>query len=99
MGATTSVSEILTHLWTTIEQRKQQRPAGSYTVQLLEAGQNEILKKVGEEAVEVIVAAAGEGDERVIYEMSDLIYHAMVLLAARDLSWHDLETELARRFG
>jgi phosphoribosyl-ATP pyrophosphohydrolase len=93
------VSDILAQLWATIEQRKQQRPAGSYTVQLLEAGENEILKKIGEEAVEVIIAAKGEGDDRVLYEMSDLIYHAMVLLAARDLAWSDVEAELARRFG
>jgi phosphoribosyl-ATP pyrophosphohydrolase len=93
------VSDILAQLWATIEQRKQQRPAGSYTVQLLETGENEILKKIGEEAVEVIIAAKGEGDDRVLYEMSDLIYHAMVLLAARDLAWSDVEAELARRFG
>jgi len=89
----------LTQLWATIEQRKQQRPAGSYTVQLLEAGENEILKKIGEEAVEVIIAAKGEGDDRVLYELADLIYHSMVLLAARDLAWSDVEAELARRFG
>lgn len=99
MGVTTSVSDILAQLWTTIEQRKTQRPAGSYTVQLLEAGENEILKKIGEEAVEVIIAAKGEGDDRVLYEMADMIYHAMVLLAARDLTWSDVEAELARRFG
>ncbi len=93
------MSDILAQLWATIEQRKQQRPAGSYTVQLLDAGENEILKKIGEEAVEVIIAAKGEGDDRVLYEMSDLIYHAMVLLAARDLAWSDVEAELARRFG
>jgi phosphoribosyl-ATP pyrophosphohydrolase len=93
------VNDTLAQLWATIEQRKQQRPAGSYTVQLLEAGENEILKKIGEEAIEVIIAAKGEGDGRVLYEMADLIYHAMVLLAARDLTWSDVEAELARRFG
>lgn len=93
------MSDTLSYLWATIEQRKQQRPPGSYTVQLLEAGENEILKKIGEEAVEVIIAAKGEGDDRVLYEMADMIYHAMVLLAARDLTWSDLEAELARRFG
>jgi phosphoribosyl-ATP pyrophosphohydrolase len=95
----TAVSDTLAQLWATIDQRKLQRPAGSYTVQLLEAGENEILKKIGEEAVEVIIAAKGEGDGRVLYEMADLIYHAMVLLAARDLTWSDVEAELARRFG
>lgn len=93
------MSDTLTRLWATIEARKAQRPAGSYTVQLLEAGENEILKKVGEEAVEVIIAAKGEGNDRVLYESADLIYHVMVLLAARDLTWGDVEAELARRFG
>jgi phosphoribosyl-ATP pyrophosphohydrolase len=93
------VSDPLAQLWATIEQRKAQRPANSYTVQLLEAGENEILKKIGEEAVEVIIAAKGEGDDRVLYELADLIYHALVLLAARDLAWADVEAELARRFG
>ena len=93
------MSDTLAHLWATIQQRQQQRPAGSYTVQLLEAGENEILKKIGEEAVEVIIAAKGEGDDRLLYEMADLIYHAMVLLAARGLAWNDVEAELARRFG
>jgi phosphoribosyl-ATP pyrophosphohydrolase len=93
------VSDTLNQLWATIEQRKAQRPPGSYTVQLLEAGENEILKKIGEEAVEVIIAAKSEGDSRVLYELADLIYHSMVLLAARDLAWSDVEAELARRFG
>ena len=93
------MSDTLTQLWKAIEQRKAQRPAGSYTVQLLEAGENEILKKIGEEAVEVIIAAKGEGDDRVLYEMADMIYHAMVLLAVRDLTWSDVEAELVRRFG
>lgn len=93
------MSDTLTQLWDTIQQRKAQRPSGSYTVQLLEAGENEILKKIGEEAIEVIIAAKGESDDRVLYEMADMIYHAMVLLAARDLTWSDVEAELARRFG
>lgn len=92
-------NDTLSQLWTTLQQRKEQRPAGSYTVQLLEAGENEILKKIGEEAVEVIIAAKGEGDDRVLYELADLIYHSMVMLAARDLSWDAVEAELARRFG
>lgn len=90
---------VLSHLWAVIEERKRQRPAGSYTVELLDAGQSKILKKVGEEAAEVVVAAAFEGDDRVIYETADLIYHVMVLLAARDLHWDAVEAELARRFA
>lgn len=99
MRLETTVSDTLAQLWATIEQRKQQRPEGSYTVRLLDTGQNEILKKIGEEAVEVIVAAANEGDERVVYEMADLLYHALVLLAVRGQAWADVEAELTRRFG
>jgi phosphoribosyl-ATP pyrophosphohydrolase len=65
---------------------------------LFSAGENEILKKIGEEAVEVLIAAKSEGNERVIYEMADLVYHSLVLLAARGLTWADVEQELARRF-
>ena len=92
------VGDALTSLWQTILQRKQDRPEGSYTVELLAAGDSVILKKLGEEAVEVIVAASVESGDRVIYEMADLLYHALVLLAAHDLSWYDVEAELARRF-
>lgn len=92
------MSNTLGTLWHVIEERKRQRPPGSYTVRLLEAGENEILKKLGEEAIEVIVAAKGEGNDRLVYEMADLIYHSLVLLAARDLSWPDVEHELERRF-
>ena len=92
------MSDALNTLWAIIEQRKSDRPAGSYTVQLLDTGQLEIMKKIGEESVEVILAAAGEGDERLLYEMADLFYHNLVLLAARDMQFSDLEAELVRRF-
>lgn len=92
------MSDVLDTLWVTIESRQRAMPAGSYTAHLLAKGENEILKKLGEEVVEVIVAAKGEGDERVVYELADLIYHALVLLAARGQSWQDVEAELARRF-
>lgn len=87
----------LAQLWEVIEARKKQRPPGSYTVHLLEAGEDEILKKIGEEAIEVIVAAKGQGDERVTYEIADLCYHVMILLAVRDQSWDDVTAELERR--
>lgn len=90
--------DALSFLWQTILQRKQDKPEGSYTTALLEGGDSLILKKLGEEAIEVIVAASVEGDDRLIYEMADLMYHALVLLAAHDLSWHDVENELTRRF-
>ncbi len=92
------MSDVLEQLWNTIEDRKAHPRSGSYTASLFAAGENEILKKVGEEAIEVIVAAKGEGDARVVYEAADLVYHLLVLLAARDLTWNDVEEELRRRF-
>ena len=84
-------------LYETIQQRKQNPPPGSYTATLFAAGENEILKKMGEEAIEVIIAAKGEGDDRVIYELADFIYHSLVLLAQRDIAWSDIEAELSQR--
>ncbi len=91
------MSVILDELFTVILDRKQNPRPGSYTVRLMEAGENEILKKVGEEAMEVILAAKGEGNDRLIAEIADLTYHLLVLLAARGLDWADVEQELARR--
>ncbi|NPA90613.1 MAG: phosphoribosyl-ATP diphosphatase [Chloroflexi bacterium] len=92
------MSEVLQQLWQTIQERKQHPTPNSYTASLFAKGEQEILKKIGEEAVEVIVAGLREGNERLIYETADLLYHLMVLLAARDLTWEDVEQELARRF-
>ena len=92
------MGDVLATLFATIEARKREMPAGSYTTQLLQAGQPEICKKVGEEAVEVVVAALAQDDERVLSEMADLIYHNFVLLAARGLTVEALEAELQRRF-
>jgi phosphoribosyl-ATP pyrophosphohydrolase len=91
------MSNVLELLFQTIEQRKQNPPMGSYTAKLFADGENEILKKLGEEAIEVIIAAKGQTEERIIYEMADVIYHGMVLLSARDLQWSAVEQELQRR--
>jgi len=88
---------VLETLFATILDRQANPRPGSYTVHLLEAGEDEILKKVGEEAMEVILAAKGQGDERLISEIADLFYHLLVLLAARGLSLADVEDELVRR--
>ena len=72
-------------LWRTIAERAAQRPAGSYTTELLEAGIGACARKVGEEAVEVSVAALDESVERVVEEAADLVYHLYVLLAARGI--------------
>ena len=99
LGAPPASGQVLPHLEDVIRDRKANPRPGSYTCQLLDAGQPRILKKVGEEAIEVLIAAQSEGDERLVSELADLAYHALVLLAARDLAWSDVEAELARRFG
>ncbi len=82
-----------------IEDRKKNQPEGSYTVELLQAGEDKVLKKVGEEAMEVILAAKGQGSQRLVEETADLFYHLLVMLAAYDLSLDDVEEELRRRHG
>lgn len=99
VGAPPASSQVLPHLEAVIRDRKANPQPGSYTCQLLDAGLPHILKKVGEEAIEILIAAQSEGDERLISELADLTYHALVLLAARDLAWADVEAELARRFA
>jgi phosphoribosyl-ATP pyrophosphohydrolase len=92
------MNEVLQSLWNTIEDRKHNPPPGSYTAKLFEAGMPRIAQKVGEEGVETVVAALSQGDDRVVAEMADLVYHCLVLLSARGLRWSDVEAELARRF-
>ena len=91
------MSDVLETLFVTILDRRANPRLGSYTVRLLDAGEDKILKKVGEEAMEVILAAKGEGEERLISEVADLFYHLLVLLAARGLTLADVEAELVRR--
>jgi len=88
---------ILDQLYQVILDRKRTAPAGSYTVRLFESGLQEISKKVGEESVEVIVAALGQSDERLVSETADLFYHTLVLLAARGVSLARVEAELEKR--
>jgi phosphoribosyl-ATP pyrophosphohydrolase len=88
---------MLDELFQIIEERKANPQPGSYTAGLLAAGEDEILKKVGEEAMEVILAAKGQGDARLVEEVADLFYHSLVLLAARGLTLVQVKDELARR--
>lgn len=94
---TSSVSCFAPGLWRTIAERAAERPEGSYTTELLNAGIGASARKVGEEAVEVTVAALDESDDRLIEEAADLVYHLYVLLAARGLDLAQVEDELVRR--
>lgn len=88
---------MLDELYQTILARKSARPEGSYTASLFEKGEDEILKKVGEESVEVILAAKAQGNARLTEEVADLTYHVLVLLASRGLSPADIAAELEKR--
>jgi phosphoribosyl-ATP pyrophosphohydrolase len=91
------MSDALSNLFATILDRQANPRPGSYTARLLSAGEDEVLKKVGEEAMEVILAAKGQENEQLISEVADLFYHLLVLLAARGLTLADVEAELVRR--
>lgn len=91
------MTDILDTLFATLQDRKTNPRAGSYTAELLAAGEDEIVKKVGEEAVEIILATKGQGNERLVEETADLLYHLLVLLVARDLTLDDIRAELTRR--
>jgi phosphoribosyl-ATP pyrophosphohydrolase len=89
----------LHRLTETIEARKQAAPDSSYVAKLFSKGENAILKKVGEEATEVLLAAKGGDRTHLVYETADLWFHCMVLLAHHGLSAEDVIQELARREG
>ncbi|GAB4554837.1 MAG: hypothetical protein OHK0023_25430 [Anaerolineae bacterium] len=88
---------MLDQLYGIIQDRKANPKPGSYTNQLFEAGLDEIAKKVGEEAVEVVLAAARQSKERLISELADLTYHALVLMVQSGVSLDDVRAELERR--
>jgi phosphoribosyl-ATP pyrophosphohydrolase/phosphoribosyl-AMP cyclohydrolase len=88
---------LLDQLYELIQSRECERPAGSYTTYLFDEGLDKILKKVGEESAETIIAAKNDNDARLTAEASDLLYHLLVLLVARGVSLADVAEELASR--
>jgi phosphoribosyl-AMP cyclohydrolase / phosphoribosyl-ATP pyrophosphohydrolase len=94
---TGSLSCFAPWLWRTVADRARERPPGSYVAGLLEEGVAACARKVGEEAVEVAVAATAEDDRRLVEELADLWFHSYVLLAARGLDPAAVEDELLRR--
>ena len=93
------MSQVLTELAAILEQRKQESPDSSYVASLYEKGIDTILKKIGEEATETVIAAKDGDKEQIIYETADLWFHCMVLLAQQGLHPDDVLNELQRRFG
>ena len=88
---------VLTDLYQVVLGRKKEPQEGSYTCYLFDQGLDKILKKVGEESAETIIAAKNGVQERTVEEISDLLYHLMVLLAAQDIPLEAVLAELDRR--
>ncbi|UWP97655.1 phosphoribosyl-ATP diphosphatase [Aliiroseovarius crassostreae] len=91
--------DILKTLEATIEARKSADPDSSWTARLLSKGPEKCAEKFGEEAIEAIIAAARNDRENLTYEAADVLYHLLVMLAARDVSLDEVLSELARRQG
>jgi phosphoribosyl-ATP pyrophosphohydrolase/phosphoribosyl-AMP cyclohydrolase len=95
-GVEPGLENVLNELYSVIERRKEERPDGSYTTYLFNSGLDKILKKVGEEATETIVAAKNN-DGRLSSETADLLYHLLVLLVERGISLDEISRELKQR--
>ncbi len=93
------MSDILRQLAEVLEQRKLESADKSYVANLYAKGLDTILKKIGEEAAETIIAGKGGDKQQIIYETADLWFHCMVLLASQGLGPDDVLGELQRRFG
>ncbi len=93
------MSEVLQQLSQILEQRKQESADKSYVASLYAKGLDAILKKIGEEATETVIAAKDGDKEQIVYETADLWFHCMVMLADQGLSADDVLAELQRRFG
>ena len=92
-----SLSQMLEKLFALIEDRRANPQEGSYTNQLFAEGEDRIVQKVGEEAIEVVIAAKGQGKERLISELADLTYHTLVLMSHAGVTLEDVSAELERR--
>lgn len=88
----------LNELFTLIKDRKKRRPKNSYTTSLFDKGLNEMVKKVGEESVEVIIAAKSETKKRLTEESGDLLYHLLVLLAEKKVDLDEVIAKLIKRY-
>ena len=95
--AQTNPLKVFNNVMSIIEDRKQHPKEGSYTNYLFDKGIDKILKKCGEEATEVIIAAKNPDPEEIKYEISDFLYHVMVLMVLKGVTWEDIVKELANR--
>ncbi len=91
--------DILTRLMAVLESRKGAEPESSYVASLYDRGLDTILKKIGEESAETIIAAKSGDKQQIVYETADLWFHSLVLLAQQNLTAQQVLDELERRFG
>ncbi len=89
--------KVLDNVFDVIKDRKVNPREGSYTNYLFDKGIDKILKKVGEEATEIVIAAKNPNENEIVYELSDFLYHMMVLMAEKNVNWEDVTDELSRR--
>ena len=89
--------QVFEEVFDVIKDRKVHPKEGSYTNYLFDKGIDKILKKLGEEATEIVIAAKNPNPNEVKYEISDFLYHMMVLMAEKDVTWEEITTELANR--
>ena len=90
-------NQMLAELYTSIIDRKTNPKEGSYTNYLMDKGLNKILKKVGEECTEVIIAAKDNDNKELVFEVADLMYHLTVMMAVKGINWDDVAVELQQR--
>lgn len=93
------MSDIVRRIETVIAKRKAADPKDSYVASLFARGNRKIAEKVGEEAIELVIAAVSEGSAETISEAADLIFHMLIMLEEKGLSFADVENELVRREG
>jgi len=99
VAALSTPAHPLDALFTEIEARKGADPGRSYTAKLIQAGPPKIAKKLGEEAVEAVIASLGDDKAHFVAECADVLYHLLVLVAAKDAHLHEVYAELVRRRG
>ncbi len=89
--------DLIKNEYDVILERKEEKAEGSYTAYLFEQGIDKILKKVGEECTETVIAAKNNNNTETVYEITDLLYHVLVMMAHQGITPEDIEAELAKR--
>jgi len=96
-GVAAGFGGTIQQLYSLVEDRRRKRPAGSYTTKLFTDGIDKIVKKLGEEAIETVIAAKNDSNDRIVEEASDLLYHLIVTLVAKGVTLEEIKAELVKR--